>query len=259
MKGYLSKLLENGIILAFLTGVAYYLTYLSMDGALAAYALPDELIEIDAPGIIEMLIDLIYKFWPVLIIPAFGLLVSKSLKDSEIIRIWRFSIVMITSVVFSVSLLNRFEAKNWILLGIMLYEWAEVLIGMLLHGKGQTSLRAKWAAYRKKDQNPQDASGRVALGIGYLAVIIAVMYVLSGAVIEHAANEQLSREYFFVAREYDDQVLVYENSKSYVLMARDGSQLLPSYEIVRYDHIGKLDYVHTGVLSVPEEGYSLSD
>ncbi len=49
MKEYWSKFLENGIILAFLTGIAYYLTYLYLDGSLAAYALPDELIEIDAP------------------------------------------------------------------------------------------------------------------------------------------------------------------------------------------------------------------
>ncbi len=63
---------------------------------------------------------------------------------------------------------------------------------------------------------------------------------------EHAATTQLNREDFFIARDYDDQVVVYENEKCYVLMARDGHSLLNAYEIVRYDHIGKLDYVHTG-------------
>lgn len=251
MKEYWSKLLENGIILAFLTGIAYYLTYLSLDGSLAAYALPDELVEIDAPDLIATLIDLIYKFWQVLIIPALGLVFSKLFKDAEIMRLWRFSIIMVTAVVFSTLLLDRFEAKNWILLGIMLFEWAETFLKMMAHSKDQKGLRAKWTSYRQNAEPPQKISERMAVGIGYLAVTIAVMYVLSGAVMEHAATEQLNREDYFVARDYEDQVVVYENGQCYVLMARDGNELTTSYEIVRYDHIGKLEYVHTGVLSLP--------
>lgn len=251
MKPYWSKLLENGIILAMVTGVAYYLTYLCLDGALVAYALPDELIEIDIPDIIATLIDLIYKFWQVLIIPAVGLVVSKMWKDTEIIRLWRFSIVMVTAVVFSVSLLNRFEPNNWILLGIMLFEWAESFFKMLVHGKKEKTLRAKWESYRQTIETAKKVNERVALGIGYLAVTIAVMYVLSGAVMEHSAVTELSREDYFVALDYGNRVVVYENGKCYVLMEKDGDTLLPSYEIVRYDHIGRLDYVHTGVLKLP--------
>ena len=103
MKAYWPKLLENGLMLALLTGMAYYLTYLRLDGSLAAYALPDELVEIDAPDIIATLIDLIYKFWRVLTIPVFGLIIGKAFKDAEIVRLWRFSIVMVTSVVFSIK------------------------------------------------------------------------------------------------------------------------------------------------------------
>lgn len=251
MKPYLSKLLENGIILAFFTGIAYYLTYLYLDGSLIAYALPDELIEIDVPDIIATLIDMIYKFWPVLMIPAFGLLVGRIWKDPETTRLWSFTIVMVTSVVFSVKLVNRFEPKNWILLGIMTFEWAEAGVHMLKNGKGETSLRGKWACYLKKLETSKKLNERMALGIGYLAVTIAIMYVLSGAVMEHSAITQLKREDYFVARNYDNKVVVYENGKCYVLMARDGSDLLPAYEIVRYDHIGKLDYEHTGVLNLP--------
>lgn len=256
MKEYWTKLLENGIILAFLTGIAYYLTYLYLNGSLAAYALPDGLIEIDAPGIIATLIDLIYSFWPVLMIPAFGLAAGRMIQDAELTRLWRFSMLMVTFVVFSVLLRNRFEAQNWILLGIMLFEWAEALGKTLARGKGQKGLRAKWASYRQGEDAPEKKNGRVALGIGYVAVTIAVMYVLSGAVMEHAAATQMNREDYFVARDYGDQVVVYENGKCYVLMAREGNALLNSYEIVRYDHIGKLDYVHTGVLTLPE-GYSV--
>ncbi|MDD3212998.1 MAG: hypothetical protein PHY64_04965 [Eubacteriales bacterium] len=251
MKDYWSKFLENGVILAFFTGVAYYLTYLRLDGALAAYALPDELIEIDAPDIIATLIDLIYKFWPVLMIPALGLMIGRMYKDAEIVRLWRFSIAMVTAVVFSVFLVNRFESKNWILLGIMLFEWAETAFKMLVQSKAQKGLRAKWTNYRQAAQPSHRINERMAVGIGYLAVAIAVMYVLSGSVMEHAATTQLNREDYFVARDYNDQVVVYENDKCYVLMARDGDALTNSYEIVRYDHIGKLDYVHTGVLSLP--------
>jgi hypothetical protein len=252
LKPYLSKLLENGIILAMITGIAYYLTYLSLNGTLIAYALPNELIEIDIPDIIATLIELIYKFWQVLIIPAIGLIVSRMWKDSEIMRLWRFSIVMVSVVVFSVSLLNRFEPNNWILLSIMLYEWAEAFVRMFVHGKNEKTLRAKWESYRETIETAKKTNERLALGIGYLAVTIAVMYVLSGAMMEHAAVTELQREDYFVARDYDDQVVIYENDKCYVLMARDGNTLLPSYEIVRYDHIGKLDYVHTGVLMLPD-------
>jgi|GEM_PF-2181151 len=254
LKPYWSKLLENGIILALVTGTAYYLTYLCLDGALAAYALPDDLIDIDVPDIIATLKDLIYKFWQVLMIPAIGLVIGKALKDSELIRLWRFSIVMLTAVVFSISLLNRFETANWILLGIMLFEWAEALLHMFAHSKGQKGLTAKWTNYTQAVTATKRTNERVALGIGYLAVTIAVLYVLSGAVMEHAALTELSRENFFVARDYDDKVVIYEGGKVYVLMARDGSALQPNYEIVRYDHIGKLDYVHTGVLELPD-GY----
>ena len=258
MKEYWSKLLENGIILAVVTGVAYYLTYLNLDGVLAAYALPDEFIEIDAPDIIATLIDLVYKFWGVLMIPAFGLLLGRVIKNAEFVRLWRFSIVMLTSVVFSISLLNRFESKCWILLGIMLFEWAELLMRTMAYGRGVKGLRAKWDKYLQREKTAPKTNERVAMGIGYLAVTIAVMYVLSGAVMEHAATEQLNRTDYFVARDYDDKVMIFDNGKSYVLMARNGSALLPNYEVVRYDHIGKLDYVHTGVLTLPE-GYTLSD
>ena len=254
MKPYWSKLLENGIMLAIITGAAYYLTYLCLDGALAAYALPDDLIEIDVPDIIATMIDLIYKFWPVLIIPALGMLVGNAFKDSELVRLWRFSIVMLTAVVFSISLLNRFEASNWILLGIMLFEWAEALMQILTNSKEQKGLRAKWINNTQTVTTAKKTNERVALGIGYVAVIIAVLYVLSGAVMEHAALTELNREDFFVARDYDNKVVVFESGKVYVLMARDGSTLQPNYEVVRYDHIGKLDYVHTGVLALPE-GY----
>lgn len=251
MKDYLSKLLENGLILAFLTGVAYYLTYLRLDGSLAAYALPDEFIEIDAPDIIATLIDLIYKFWRVLLIPAFGLVLCKMFKDPDIIRLWRFSIVMASSVFFSVSLLNRFEANNWILIAILGYEWLEELAKSLLHGKSMHGLRAKWKDYHQKLAASREINSRVASGIGYLAVIIAIMFVISGALMERAATEQLSREDFYIARDYNDQVVIFQNGTRYVLMAREGSALQPDYQIVRYDHIGKLDYVHTGVLTLP--------
>lgn len=251
MKQYWPKLLENGLILAFLTGVAYYLTYLRLDGSLAAYALPDELIEIDAPDIIATLIDMIYKFWRVLIIPAFGLLIGKLFKDAEIIRLWRFSIVMVSSVVFSVSLLNRVEGKNWILLSIMGFAWVEALVKTLMYGKASKGLHAKWESYRQKSEAAKEINTRMASGLGYLAVTIAIMYVLSGAVMEHAATAQLNREDYFVAKDYNNQVVVYENGTRYVLMSRDGNSLLPAYEIVRYDHIGQLDYVYTGVLSLP--------
>ena len=252
VKDYWPKLLENGLILALLTGIAYYLTYLRLDGSLAAYALPDELVEIDAPDIIATLIDLIYKFWRVLTIPVFGLIIGKAFKDAEIVRLWRFSIVMVTSVVFSISLLNRFESKNWILLGIMIFAWVEALLKMFLYGKGQKGLRAKWDTYRQKANDGKEINGRVASGIGYLAVTIAVLSVLSGAVMEHAALSQLTREDYFVATGYDNQVVVFENGTRYVLMARDGDTLQPAYQIVRYDHIGKLNYVHTGVLNLPD-------
>ena len=209
MKPTWSKLLENGIILAVITGTAYYLTYLSLNGVLEAYALPDELIEIDVPDIIASLVDLIYKFWQVLMIPAVGLILGKIWKSPEIIRLWRFSIVMTTAVVFSIALLNRFEANNWILLGIMAYEWAEMLMHVLVHGKNQTGFQAKWSSYIHKEVPEKKGSERVALGIGYLAVIIAIVYVLSGAVMEHAALEQLHRENYFVARNYQDQVVVF--------------------------------------------------
>lgn len=253
MKQYWPKLLENGLILAFLTGIAYYLTYLRLDGSLAAYALPDELIEIDAPDIIATLIDLIYKFWRVLTIPVIGLLIGKLFKDAEIIGLWRFSIVMVSSVVFSVSLLNRFESKNWILLGIMGFEWVEAYVKMLIYGKASHGLHAKWASYRQRSEASREINMRMASGIGYLAVTIAVMFVLSGAVMEHAAAAQLNREDYFVATDYNNQVVVYENGTQYVLMSRDGSALLPAYEIVRYDHIGQLNYIHTGVLSLPSD------
>ncbi len=251
MKTYWPKLLENGIMLAMITGIMYYLTYLRLDGSLAAYALPDELIEIDVPDIIATMIDLVYKFWIVLIIPAFGLTLGKLFKDAEIMRLWRFSIVMMTSVVFSISLLNRFEARNWILLGIMGFAWGEALAKTLLYGRADHGLRAKWASYRHKTETAKEGNERLASGLGYIAVMIAVMSVLSGAVMEHAAIEQVNREDYFVATDYGEQVVVFQTGTCYVLMAREGSKLLPTYEIVRYDHIGKLDYVHTGVLSLP--------
>jgi hypothetical protein len=77
------------------------------------------------------------------------------------------------------------------------------------------------------------------------------MYVLSGAVVEHAALVQLGREDYFIAADYDNQAVVYEDDTRYILMARDGARLNPVYEVVRYDHIGTLDYVHTGVLALP--------
>ena len=252
MKAYWPKLLENGLMLALLTGMAYYLTYLRLDGSLAAYALPDELVEIDAPDIIATLIDLIYKFWRVLIIPVAGLMIGRFFHDAQIIRMWRFSFLLVSAVVFSVSLVNRFESKNWILLGIMLYEWVEALAKTLFYGKAAHGLRAKWAAYRQKADAGREINTRVASGLGYIAVGIAVLYVLSGAVMEHAANAQLAREDYFVAADYSDQVVVFENGTRYVLMAKDGAQLLPSYQIVRYDHIGQLRYVHTGVLALPD-------
>lgn len=252
MKAYWPKLLENGLMLALVTGLAYYLTYLRLDGSLAAYALPDELVEIDAPDIIATVIDLIYKFWRVLLIPAFGLMLGRLFKEDELVRLWRFSIVLVSAVVFSVSLVGRFEGKNWILLAIMLLSWVEALGKTLLYGKAEKGLAAKWAAYRKRDEAGREINRRVASGIGYVAVGIAVMYVLSGAVMEHAAQGQLTRQNYFVAKDHGDQVVVFENGTRYVLMTREGGRLLPDYEVVRYDHIGKLTYVHTGVLTLPD-------
>lgn len=251
MKGYWAKLLENGLILAICTAFAYYLTYLRLGGALAAYALPAALVDIDVPDIIATMIDLVYKFWRVLVIPVLGLLVGRLFHSAEVTRLWRISILMVASVVFSLSLLGRFESANWILLSILLYAWVGALAKALLYGRGHPGLRAKWSHYLEKAACAKATDARVASGIGYLALAIAVMYVLSGAVREHAANEQLARQDFFVARDYENQIVVYENSTRYVLMARDGSALLPAYEVVRYDHIGKLDYMHTGVLAVP--------
>jgi hypothetical protein len=259
MKSYWPKLLENGLMLALVTGLTYYLTYLRLDGSLAAYALPDELVEIDAPDIIATVIDLVYKFWRVLLIPAFGLMLGKLLKDDELTRLWRFSIVMVAAVVFAVSLVGRFEGANWILLGIMIYEWVEALAKTLLYGKAEKGLAAKWAAYRKRDEAGREINRRVASGIGYVAVGIAVMYVLSGAVMEHAAQGQMNRQAYFVANDHDDQLVVFENGTRYVLMAREGSKLLPAYEVVRYDHIGKLTYEHTGVLTLPDVVLAASD
>lgn len=79
---------------------------------------------------------------------------------------------------------------------------------------------------------------------------------LSSAVTENSESAQLTRENYFITSDYNEQIVVFENGKQYMLTARDGNQLLASYEIVRYDHIGKLNYVHTGVLSLPN-AYSI--
>ena len=251
MKAYWPKLLENGLLLALFTGVAYYLTYLRLYGALAAYALPMELIDIGVPDIIATLTDMIYRFWRVLIIPVAGLLLGRLLHEAELVRLWRFSIVMVSAVWFSVSLLGRFEAKNWILLCIMAFEWAEALAKALFHGRGVRGLAAKWARYRQKADAAREVNGRMASALGYAAVGIALMYVLSGAVVEHAAMAQLGRADYFIAADYENQAVVYEDETRYVLMALDGTRLTPAYEVVRYDHIGTLNYVHTGTLTLP--------
>jgi hypothetical protein len=133
-----------------------------------------ELISIGVPDIIATLTDMIYRFWNVLIIPAIGFMLCRFFREAELVRLWRFSIVMVSAVWFSVSLLGRFEPKNWILLAIMAFEWAEALVKALFHGRAVRGLPAKWAHYRQKAEAGREINGRIASALGYIAVGIAL-------------------------------------------------------------------------------------
>ena len=249
MKTYLGKLLESGAALAAAMGTLYFLTYLRLNGILAAYSLPDELVSIDVPDIIATLRELVMNFWAVLCVPGLALLFIRRVRDEKLMSLLRLTIVLATAVTFSVSLEKRFNMENLILIGICAYEWCEALIRVIINGKGERGLKAKWRA--ASDSAPERGdSVKAASAIGWFALGIAVVFVLSGSIMEHFAAQELNREWYFVAEDYDNRVVVFQNDDQYILMERSNTVLNPKYEVVHYRKIGKLSYENLGYLTL---------
>lgn len=254
MKQYLEKFLESGLVMAAVMGLLYYLTYLMLYGALKAYALPDDLIDIGIPDIIATLVNLIYDFWPVMLVPVFGLLLTKGVHDAELLRLARFTMLLLTCVAFSIALTERFELDNLILLGICVFEWLESVTKALVRGGKQRSFIEKWGVSAEIEANKTDA-GKTISGIAWIALAIAVMFVLSNSVMEHAVNQERARETYFMAEDYDNKLVVFQNDSQYVLMERKGDKLLPAYELVQNESIGGLHSIHTGKLTLQEKAF----
>lgn len=212
--------------------------------------------DIDIADIIATLLELVYKFWAVLIIPALGLMLCNRLKSSEARRVALMTILMASAVAFSVALVERFDLNNLILIGICVFEFCELFVKTMIHGKNETGIRQKWRAYNEYEKKSRTVSKLAASGVGWLAVVISLLFVLSGDIMEHFAKQELERDWYFVSQDYEGEIVVFQNDDQYVLMTREGDALQPEYRIVPFWNIGNLTYEHTGVLELAVPGGS---
>lgn len=292
MTKWADKLLENGLALAIAMGLVYAVSYFYLAGWLDAYLLPDEFMEIGLQEMISVVYTIIYSAWPVLILPWLVTLFSGKVHDPQLTYLIKLTTCLLALVLFSVSILHRFININWILLGIIIFEWTESVMKPLIHCRTVKGFTAKWQAFYKKEEQEeqlfeslekssdkdketpelqeqqQTLSGKIMgqrLGslVAWIALVVAVLFVLVQTMDSKGREDALNREDFFIAKEYNDMAVVFQTDARFILMERDGSQLSSNYIVVEnnggVDSCGELRYEHTGKLLPPNAAKTAQD
>lgn len=252
MNKYMSKLLESGLVAAIVMCVAYLLTYFNLAGMVSAFNLPIELVEIDIPSIIRTLYKVVMNAWLLLPIIALLAIAESKLNNRELIGTIKFSAALLCIVLFTVFVIQRLLLWDWLLIGLIAYIWAKRLLIALITQRDKKGLRAKWLAAFDDSEDKSDAHAKVD-SIYAVCILICALYFCSQTMYYYGVDEVRDDTWHFIARDYDDSVVVFQSEWRYVVMERDGDTLKPSYQVVRFDELGTLDYVETGKL-LPEGG-----
>ena len=129
--------------------------------------------------------------------------------------------------------------------------WVVYLGRPLVFQRAEKGYQAKWqACYFEEEDNNKRKNLYMTSKVGLICLLFCVLYYMSHTVYEYGKEEVLTKEWHYIAHDYDDKIVVFESEWRYVLMDREGDTLNNNYQIVRFDELGNLTYENTGKLTV---------
>ncbi len=263
MNKTLQKVVENGIIVSVLLGVAYLLAHQYQKGVLSYYDIPMTVANLNTTNVIEVFIT-IFSFVYLFYVLSNALLKTAkgvtSYKGKEIVGV---TLMLACVIALNVAVVGRMTLVVDVAFLIYIVYLSRSFIEPCIMVREKMKYREKWVVYSKmkeRESNQTDQEEQPTLlailwkTFSKIGFAIGIVLVLCG--IYRLAGDEYAKtlEHYYIAKDYSSQVVVYSSSEYYVLMPIEDGVLQNQYQIVSTNEIGSLVKEKTGVLMLKDDG-----
>lgn len=262
MRKSFDKILESGIFVSIILGLAYFFTYFYQKGLLDYYELPAEYIDLSLENVVKIFVYILMfllSIYSIIRIIFINFPEKKSFKTKQILF---FFFVYLALVAISLILLKT-PCKQIIAYSVCFSLYIMYcFIAPFVFVKDEKNYIKKWFKYSVKSKNfflkeieRQKESmfypyERIIVLLGSLLMAIILLggsFWLSGK-----ENAQYAKEHY-VAKDYSDMVVVYQTKEVYILKEETNGVLKDEFQVVSSDDIGTLKKEKTGLLKLETE------
>lgn len=262
MKKLLDKIIENGIIISLFLGLAYLFLYRYQKGKLSYYDIPLIYIDLSLSNVIEI-------FVTILLVVYFLYLSLRTIVDStpqikqyKTRKIIFFTIAYVIYVGIVFVIVETWTVACTSVTIIYLLCIIVNFISPLFIKDKKLSYKEKWAM-NSKSMEERDAKeheqrnngffANISDGVSKLGIITCILVSLSSTFALAGEQSAKSMEEYYIANDYDNQVIVHYTQDVYILMPYEEGLLKNEYLIVPSNDIGKISKEKIGVLKLEEK------
>ena len=259
MKKFFSVLVENGIIASVALGISYLLSYYYQKGKLDYYGVSMTYVDFSLPSIVAIFAIALTICYSAILFMNPILYLAIGTRDYRMIKIWTMLIGL--AIVFGTEsvLMSSFPIiSSAFLVLLLIYIFIEIIL-TIVKVKENCSFSQKWKKYsahqlnRDKKESADTATGTfsgVNKKIQRVYLVVAMVFFLSLMFQFAGSHYAQSCTEYYIAKDYENKVVVHNTQEYYILMERDGEYLIRNYEIVPASEIGNICFEQTERLKV---------
>lgn len=261
MKKMFNTILENGIVISLFIGLAYLFAYQYQKGKLSYYGVPLSYVDLSLVSVIEISFTILTVLYFAIIYLRPILDASRDAKSYHSIRTINVSIWFVVMLSINFTIVKKFNVSLAVILIMFICFLIYALVAPLVSIREKIQYSEKWTRYSEKAQkNAIEEYESNEKGYYFILrnKIMKLTLLLCGIVflcsMFSIAGKENAKDTttFYVANDYNDKIIVHNNSDYYVLMELENNKLLDTYQIVPSNEIGTITMKETGPLLITD-------
>ncbi len=261
MKKMFNTILENGIVISLFLGLAYLFAFQYQKGKLSYYGIPLSYVDLSLESVIEISFTILMVLYSIFLFLRPILDISKDAKSYHATRLINISIYFVIMFSINLSIIKKFNISLAIIIAMYIGFFVYALVAPLVSIREKIQYSEKWTRYSEKAQkNAIEEYESNEKGYYFILrnKIVKLTLLLCGIVflcsMFSIAGKENAKDTttFYVANDYNDKIIVHNNSDYYVLMELENNKLLDTYQIVPSNEIGTITMKKLGKLLIAD-------
>ncbi len=261
MKKVFSTILENGIIISLFIGLAYLFTYQYQKGKLSYYGIPLSYVDLSLGSVIEISFIVLMVLYSMVIFLRPILEASKEARSYAATRLINVSICFAIISTMNYAIVKKFNASLATILIMYVVFLIYTFFAPLLLIKEKISYSEKWKKYsenvREKaiEEEKSHEKGHYSIfrkNLMKFALLISGIVFLCSMFGMAGKENAKDTTTFYIANDYQNKIIVHNNSDNYILMELENNKLLDTYQIVPSNEIGTITIKEIGKLLIAD-------